>query len=228
MRQVFRGLVGLVVVGSVCSCGGGMRGSAAFQAPDAASATLLLKMGPDTFPTFQTGAAGNVGNLILAPYDPAGGVALKGKDDAVFEVLGPNPGGYRSVRVHPGTYAVTNFWVFPLWSLCFNRGSVAFEAKPGQVTYLGTFNTQALFGKVRDFADAHAREPGHPHFQEPLVPSETGSFMPETADTAQARAFVASQAGAGIVVEPAAFTHAAWQTEDNFAGVDRCSLKPPT
>jgi hypothetical protein len=211
----------------LASCGGAPVANTALPAPEPSSAVVLLDLGPNTFPFFTSNTTVTTqGNLIISQYEPGFGIRADAPT-GLFDISSPSKGGFRAVKVPPGTYAVRNVWLFPLWSMCLNKGSVAFEAKAGTITYLGHLDTMAYVTRLRDFALAHPPQYDHPHLSQNIRQIDSTSFMPAAADLADATAFASAQLGRPVAVEAANFVPANWPTEDNWAGVDICGIKSP-
>ena len=216
----------ILAVSLLASCSSAPMADKTMQAPAPGSAVLLLYVRADTFPFFTSNTTVTTqGNLNIVGYDPQDGV----RTDAPigrFDISSPLDAGFRSVAVRPGTYAIQGIALYPLWFMCLNKGSLAFEAKPGVVTYLGHLDTMAYVTRLRDFALAHPPRYDHPHLSQQIRQIDSHSFAPAPADLAEAQAFADARLGHAAQVQSAAFTSAAWRTQDNWAGVDECAIKP--
>lgn len=84
--------------------------------------------------------------LGLAPFDPEkeavlagphlGGVLLEAKPKHM-------PDGYMMATIKPGRWVVMSYSQQDIWALCFNANSLQFEVRPGEVLYLGRFDSLA-------------------------------------------------------------------------------------
>jgi hypothetical protein len=209
------------------SCGGAPVATTTLTAPEKSTAVLLLDLGPNTFPFFTSNTmVSTQGNLAISQYAPGTGISSS-SPTGLFDISSPSKGGFRAVKVPPGTYAVRDLWLFPLWYLCLNKGSLAFEAKAGSITYLGHLDTMAYVNRLRDFALGHPPQHDHPHLSQNIRQIDATSFMPAAADLAEARAFASAELGHPVPVEAATFAPVTWPTQDNWAGVDECGVESP-
>ena len=109
------------------SCGGAPMADTTLRAPEPGRAVLLLYVGANTnFPFFSNNTVvTTAGDLNIIAYSPQEGVRTDGAM-ARFSISSPLTAGFRAVSVQPGTYAILGLALYPLWSMCLNKGSLAF------------------------------------------------------------------------------------------------------
>lgn len=106
-----------------------------FFAPDAVDGLVIMEVVP-TPATYQ---------IEAASFDPAQSrIESKG-----YVTLYASPAmRYAVSRAKPGVYALTAVSHQTTWYDCFNGGTVAFEVKPGEVTFLGKLDARPALADI--------------------------------------------------------------------------------
>ncbi|MFX4087139.1 hypothetical protein ACKU27_18770 [Sphingobium yanoikuyae] len=166
--------------------------------------------------------------LLLSTYVDAEARLSSGpfSGTALFEAKQKNfLDGYLMVPVKPGRWVVRSYSQQDSWALCFNAASLQFEAKPGQVVYLGRFDAlshrQQLTRQAIASGNTSIRGCGFvDYFDLPQGPIFAPVDAPQIAavQTMLARRVP----GVSVPVQAVAFTPATFGTGSTLYGTRRC------
>jgi hypothetical protein len=106
-----------------------------FFAPDAADGLVVMEIVP-TQASYQ---------IEAASFEPA---QSRIESKGYFVLNGSPATRYAVSRAKPGVYALTAVSVQTTWYDCFNGGTVAFEVKPGEVTFLGKLDARPALADI--------------------------------------------------------------------------------
>jgi len=124
-------------------------------------------------------------DVNLLGYDPATNRVVQGRG-ATFEGFWPLfpeevKLRYRFLEIQPGHYAISSFKAGNNYG-CLKPKTVAFEVKPGQVTYVGNLAMDFETGASRlpdDIAGAQAALAAYPNVSAPLLLADRSEVNPE-------------------------------------------------
>lgn len=76
----------------------------------------------------------------------------------------PGPSGYRYIArtLKPGRYQLNSIWQQGAWGACLADGTITVDIKPGEIAWLGTFETDAILSSLQGSAVATDRTSVHP------------------------------------------------------------------
>ncbi len=181
-----------------------------------------------------------IASILIAPYDPptlpGGRIATYlelGILPGEFPIANDTPSGFLSKTIPAGDYVVKGLCRLKRRS-CYNQGSVAFHAEPGQVIYLGQLEADAYLKRIAQQADDDLTTRAHTHATSlGLLTLSSGNDAqdrtnhgwsdPTPAGTAEAEAFMRTTYGSGTPVQAARFiSTVTWQTQPQRDHIDSC------
>lgn len=98
--------------------------------------------------------------VALAKFDPAEErlLGLPYGDSILFEAKRKQmPDGYLIEAVKPGRWVVLSYSQQDKWALCFNAASVQFDIAPGEIVFLGRFDSLAHRRQLTELAVGSGR-----------------------------------------------------------------------
>lgn len=113
--------------------------------PDSDRAAIIIKT--DDLPAPAGLASGF--HLTIARYDAADGTldaSPFGGRETIRARRQRFVDGYLVLEIQAGTYVIQQFTRQDLWSLCYNAETLQFSIRPGQVVFLGEFDSRASLG----------------------------------------------------------------------------------